>query len=142
MKSKQIYDNPKTFVLIFETGDEVVAGLQRFADEQRLNAATLQAIGAFEKCTVGYFDWQKKDYQKIPINEQVEVLSLLGNFSLKGEKRQVHAHLVVGTSQGVARGGHLLEAIVRPTLEVVVTESPAHLRRRWNEQAHLALIEV
>ncbi len=133
----------KTYVLIFDTGDEVMAGLLAFAREQRLAGSRFSAIGAFREATLGYFDWQKKDYQKIPIREQVEVLSLVGDIALdeKGEPK-VHAHVVLGKADGSAHGGHLLSAIVRPTLEVLLTEAPKHLQRRHDPESSLALIRL
>ena len=93
--------------------------------------------------TLGYFDWDAKDYKHIPLREQVEVLSLIGDVALdeKGEPK-VHAHVVVGRSDGTARGGHLLEAHVRPTLEVILTESPKHLRKQYDPESRLALIRL
>ena len=143
MKSKLINDGgEKTFVIVFDPGDEVVAGLLDFAKEHRL-AASLTAIGAFERVTLGFFESERKDYKRIPINEQVEVMSLVGNISLEenGEPK-VHAHVVVGKSDGTAHGGHLLEAHVRPTLEVILVESPAPLRRKMNAEVGLALIDL
>ena len=85
----------------------------------------------------------RKEYEKIPIEEQVEVLSLVGDIASKGDgEPQVHAHVVLGRSDGMTRGGHLLEAYVRPTLEVVLVESPEHLRREWDEEVGLALIRL
>jgi predicted DNA-binding protein with PD1-like motif len=144
MKSKLIQEQGgKTYVLIFDTGDEVMAGLLAFAREQRLAGSRFSAIGAFREATLGYFDWQKKDYQKIPVREQVEVLSLVGDIALgeKGEPK-VHAHVVVGKADGSAHGGHLLSALVRPTLEVMLTEAPKHLQRRHDPESGLALIRL
>jgi predicted DNA-binding protein with PD1-like motif len=133
----------KTYAVVFDTGDEAASGLLAFAREHRLAGSHFTAIGAFSDATLGYFDWQQKDYQKIPVREQVEVLSLVGDISLdeKGEPK-VHAHVVVGRRDGTALGGHLLEAHVRPTLEVVVVESPQHLQRRYDPQSKLALIRL
>ena len=132
----------RTFALIFENGDEVLAGLQKFAREAELTAAHFTAIGAFEKVTLGFFDFARKDYDRIPIAEQVEVLSLVGNVALDQEKPKVHTHVVVGKRDGTAHGGHLLEAHVRPTLEVMLVELPEHLRRRHDAESGLALITV
>lgn len=131
----------KTHVLVFETGDEVSAGLLAYAQEHGLSAARFSAIGAFSEATLGYFDWRTKDYRRIPVAEQVEVLSLLGDVALdeKGQPK-VHAHVVVGLPDATTRGGHLLAARVRPTLEVVLIESPAQLRRRHDAESGLALI--
>lgn len=133
----------KTFAVVFEAGEEVVAGLLRFAADQKLSAAHLTAIGAFERVILGFFELAKKDYKKIRIEEQVELLSLVGNIARDDQgKPKLHAHVVVGKSDGSAHGGHLLEASVRPTLEVVVVESSRHLRRRTRDDLGLALLDL
>lgn len=145
MKAKQLSEagGEKTSVLVFSTGDEVMKTLLDYAREKRLAGCRFTAIGAFENAVLGYFDWQKKDYKKIPVREQVEVLSLVGDLAEKENgEQQVHAHVVLGTSEGKALGGHLLEAHVRPTLELILTESPVHLRRRYDSASGLALIHV
>ena len=144
MKSKLIHDgDEKSFALVFETGEEVITGLLAFASEHKLKASHLTAIGAFERVTLGFFELELKDYKKIPINEQVEVMSLIGNLTLdeRGEPK-VHAHVVVGRRDGTAHGGHLLEAYVRPTLEVFLVESPKPLRRKMNAEVGLPLIDL
>src|SRR5947208_381657 len=115
--------------------------LTAFAKAQKLGAAHFTAIGAFSDVTLGYFDRAKRDYKKIPLHEQVEVLSLLGDIALDKGEPKVHAHVVVGRADGEARGGHLLEAHVWPTLEVVLVESPRHLRKRHDHETGLALID-
>ncbi len=144
MKAKLLHkqSGQKTFALVFDTGDEVVAGLLAFAKEKRLSASHFTAIGAFSDVTLGYFDWEKKDYQKLPVREQVEVLSLIGDVALNKSQPKVHAHVVVGKSDGTAHGGHLMEAHVRPTLEVIIVESPAHLQRKTDKETGLALISL
>ena len=144
MKSTLIQDGPeKTFAVVFDTGEEVVAGLLHFAKEQMLSGAHLTAIGAFERVTLGFFDLAKKAYTRIPIDQQVELMSLVGNIAQGDDgKPRLHAHVVVGKSDGSAHGGHLLEASVRPTLEVVIVESSRHLRRRSRDDMGLALLDV
>ena len=144
MKSKLIHDaeGEKTFAVIFESGDEAMSGLVEFAQAHSLGASHFTAIGAFRDVTVGYFDWESKKYRKIPVSEQVEVLSLIGDVALKDGQPKVHAHIVVGRSDGSTRGGHLIEGHVRPTLEVILTESPEHLRKEIDQESGLALIRI
>ena len=143
MKTKLLQEQgQKTYVLVFDTGDEVIAGLLDFARTHDLGGSHFTAIGAFSSLVVGYFDWGKKDYKKIPLDEQVEVLSLVGDITLDEGRPKVHAHVVVGKSDGTAHGGHLLEAHVRPTLEVILVESPQHLRRQPDKASGLALIRL
>jgi len=143
MRSKVLNDVPeRTIALVLERGDEVVSNLQRFATEHQLTASRLTAIGAFESATLGYFDWERKAYDRIPIDEQVEVLSLVGDIALDGSQPKVHAHVVLGRRDGSTVGGHLIEARVRPTLEVVIVDSPDYLRREFDPASGIALIRV
>lgn len=145
MKSKLLHesDGQKTYALIFETGDEVMSNLESFAKKNRLGGSRFTAIGAFRDATLGYFNWEKKDYKRIPVAEQVEVVSLVGDIA-EGENGEpkLHAHVVLGKSDGTALGGHLLEAHVRPTLEVMLVELPRHLRRLHDRETGLALIRL
>jgi predicted DNA-binding protein with PD1-like motif len=143
MKAKVLNEGPeRTIALIFEPGDEVVSILERFAREHGLTASRFSAIGALQGAVLGYFDWERKDYERIPVQEQVEVLSLNGDIALDGAVPKVHAHAVLGRRDGSTVGGHVLEATVRPTLEVLLIESPGYLRKTCNREVGLALIDV
>jgi predicted DNA-binding protein with PD1-like motif len=143
MRAKVLNENgERTYAVIFDSGDEVISGLTRFAEDENLTATRFTAIGAFCDVVLGYFDWDKKDYDRIPIREQVEVVSLIGDVALDGTHPKVHAHVVLGLRDGSARGGHLLEAHVRPTLEVIMTESPSYLKRECDPESGLALIRI
>lgn len=131
-----------TYAVIFDPGDEALAGLTQFASEQGLSAAHFTGIGAFQDVTLGFFDLERKEYLEIPITEQVEVLSLVGDITWHEGKPLVHAHVVVGKRDGTAHGGHLLAGHVQPTLEVIVEESPAHLRRVVDRETGLPLIQL
>lgn len=143
MKSKMLEGfAEKTFAIIFDKGDEVASGLLGFAKEHSVKAARFTAVGAFSDAMLGYFNWETKEYEKIPVHEQVEVLALVGDVALKGNEPQVHAHVVVGKRDGTAHGGHLLHAHVRPTLEVVLVESSRALERHMDPESGLALIRI
>jgi uncharacterized protein len=132
----------RTFALVFDTGDDVMTGLQAFARRERLQAASFTAIGAFDRVVLGYFRLETRDYDRIPLDEQVEVLALTGNVAHSDEGPKVHAHVVVGRADASAAGGHLLEARVRPTLEVTLVESPAHLCRTVDPSTGLPLLDL
>ena len=139
MKAKLLQEG--MYVLVFDKGEEAMRGLLAFAREHGLTAARITAIGAFSDVKLGYFDPERSDYDEIRLQEQVEVLSLLGDIALEGTEPKVHAHVVVGRSDGTTRGGHLLEGHVWPTLEVVLDSSAAHLRKRSDPETGLALID-
>ena len=143
MRSKVLNENgERTFALIFETGEEAIRRLTEFANEYNIGAARFTAIGAFSEVVLGYFDWEKKDYLHMPFMEQMEVLSLVGDIAREGNESKVHAHVVLGRRNASTCGGHLLQARVRPTLEVMLTESPQHLQRVHDSESGLALIDI
>jgi uncharacterized protein len=144
VRTKLLSDHAeRVWALIFDTGDEVVTGLLRFAKDYRPRSAHFTAIGAFREATVAYFDWRTKAYQDIPVNEQVEVLMLAGDIAWQDDGEPVvHAHTVLGQSDGSTCGGHLKKAHVRPTLEVILEEYPRHLERKPDAETGLALIRV
>jgi predicted DNA-binding protein with PD1-like motif len=141
MRHKQIADQPKTFALIFDTGEEIVDVLRRFAIEKNLSGSSFKAIGALSEVVLGWFNWETKKYQvAAKFEEQVELLSLIGDIGIKDGKPQVHAHVVVGRSDGTAHGGHLLMGVVRPTCELILTESPEQMQKQIDPESGVALI--
>ena len=133
----------KARVVILDSGEEAFTTLTKFANDAGITAASLTAIGAFERATVGWFDFEKKTYQKIEIAEQCEVLSAIGDIAVGDDgKASLHVHVVLGLADGTTRGGHLLEGKVRPTLEVIVADTPAHLRRKKKPDLGIALIDI
>ena len=143
MKSKQIDQFPKTFILVFKTGDELAKGLLEFAEQEKLSAASFKAVGALSSVRLAWFSWESKQYEpSVTLDEQVELLSLIGDVAVKGEKPVVHAHAVIGRKDGTAHGGHLLEAHIRPTCEVVLAESPIHLQKQVDPESGLAVTRL
>jgi predicted DNA-binding protein with PD1-like motif len=144
MQSRLVTASPAhVHVIILDSGEEAFAALTEFANEEKLSAASLTAIGAFERATIGWFDLVSRNYRKIEINEQCEVLSAIGDVAVGDDgKASLHVHVVLGLSDGSTRGGHFLSGIVGPTLEVVLTEAPSRLRRRKRPDLGIALVDL
>jgi predicted DNA-binding protein with PD1-like motif len=143
MKSKVVEDaDVVTYVVVCDPGDEAVSALMQFARSEQLEAAQITAVGAFEHATVGWFDRAARDYRRIQVNEQCELLSLIGDVAAGQDGPVVHVHAVLGLSDGTTRGGHLLEGRVFPTLEAIVTETPARLRKVMRPDIGIALIDL
>jgi uncharacterized protein len=143
MKTRLLHENSgqRTFAVVLETGDEAIGCLQSFINQKKISAAQISAIGAFSDAVLGYFDWKQKDYHRNSIAEQLEVACLLGDVALSPEgKPALHVHAVLGRRDGTALAGHLLSGHVRPTLEVLLTESPAHLQKVHDPETGLTLI--
>ncbi|RVH76124.1 DUF296 domain-containing protein [Sinorhizobium meliloti] len=133
----------RTFILVLEEGDEAFSAISAFAAQADIAGASVTAIGAFSSATVGFFRIESRDYRKIPVAEQSEVLSAIGDIARDEAGRpSLHLHAVLGLEDGSTRGGHLLEGYVRPTLEVIIRESPTGLCRRKRPELGIALIEL
>ena len=131
----------KEYAVIFAKGDEAFSGLQEFAEKYQIQSAHFTAIGALNGATLAWFDPQRKMYRKIPILGQVEVVSMIGDIALYQGKPTVHTHMVVGLPDGTTKGGHVLEAHVSPTLEVMVTIDPIPMQKRFDPETDLTLID-
>jgi len=145
MKSQRIAAEGRgeTLIIVLDDGEEAFSALQEFARKESVSAASLTAIGAFSRATVGWFDFASKSYKEIAVDEQCEVLSAIGDVAVGDDgKASLHVHVVLGLSDGSTRGGHLLKGTVHPTLEVVLTETPAKLRRRKRSDLGIALIDA
>lgn len=138
MDSRRVDD--RTFIVVLATGEDVIESLSRFARDQGVATARLTGIGALEGATMGFYDRPRKDYERYSIDGAVELLSLTGNITtFEGEPR-IHVHAVVSDRDGSARGGHLFDARVGPTLELFVVTLPTELQREMDDEVGLPLI--
>lgn len=145
MRTKLLHEveGQRTFAAVLETGEEIMSRLLDFARQEELSAAQITGIGAFKQAVISYFDWDSKKYLEIPVDEQVEVASLIGDIGVDDhDQPALHIHLVLGRRDGGALAGHLVRGEVRPTLELVITESPSHLRRGKDRESGLNLIQL
>jgi predicted DNA-binding protein with PD1-like motif len=131
----------KQYAVIFYQGDEAFSGLLEFAEKYHVTSAHFTAIGALNRATLGWFDPQRKMYKKIPINGQHEVIAMSGDIALYRGNPVVHTHMVVGGPDGTTRAGHVLDAYVSPTLEVMVTVDPVAMHKRLDPATDLTLID-
>jgi predicted DNA-binding protein with PD1-like motif/uncharacterized protein YjbJ (UPF0337 family) len=144
MKSKSFKEGSgRAFVLILDQGEEAFKAITDFANRERIDGASITAIGAFSEAEIGWFDLAAKKYKPVKVSEQCEVLSLIGDLA-KGDDGQasLHLHAVLGLQDGCCRGGHFLSGKVRPTLEVTIMETAIHLRRRKRADLGIALIDL
>jgi uncharacterized protein len=131
----------KQYAVIFYQGDEAFSGLLEFAEKYHVTSAHFTAIGALNRATLGWFDPQRKMYKNIFINGQHEVIGMSGDIALYQGKPVVHTHMIVGSPDGTTRAGHVLDAIVSPTLEVMVTVDPIAMKKRLDPETDLTLID-
>jgi predicted DNA-binding protein with PD1-like motif len=134
-------DGRRTWLLVFDTDDEVVSACAEFAARERLEGALVTGAGAMMQVALGCYDYSRGDYRRTHVDGQVEVCSLTGNVALYDGRPRLHAHVVVSSFDGMTRGGQLLEGFVRPNLELTVVETPP-LRRRRDAETGLPLLDL
>ncbi|MDW5325154.1 PPC domain-containing DNA-binding protein [Plantactinospora sp. KLBMP9567] len=133
-------DGRRVVVIAMEPGEEAVAGVNEVARRRGIRAAQVTAVGGFAGAEVGYFDRAARDYLRIPVPEQVEVLSLVGDIAELHGEPALHVHAVLGRRDGGTVGGHLLRGEVWPTLEVMVSEVAAGLAKRVDPETGVAML--
>jgi uncharacterized protein len=131
----------RTFVVALEMGEEVVSSITAFAQQLSLASSSVTGIGGFQRVRLGFFDYERSGFRENLIDEQVELLSLVGNIADEEGTPHLHAHVVLGRYDATTRGGHLVEAVVRPTMELVIVEYPEHLQRRHDKKTGLVLLK-
>jgi predicted DNA-binding protein with PD1-like motif len=132
----------RVLVVVCDKGEEAVAAVGAALSEQGLVAGRVSAVGGFAGAEVGWFDRNAGDYRRIPVTEQVEVLSLLGDVAQQDGRPALHVHAVLGRADGSTVGGHLLRGQVWPTLEVIISEVVPELAKRVDPETGLALISA
>jgi predicted DNA-binding protein with PD1-like motif len=146
----------RKFVLVLDAGEEALAAIKAFAKEQDLEGSSVSGIGAFENCSFGHFNPATKEFTRNDISVQSEVLALTGNIAGSSEPDDddddgdageaddgphLHIHCVVGLRDATTRGGHLIQGIVRPTMELIIEESPVHMNRGMDRASGLVLLQ-
>jgi len=131
----------KTYVIILSRGDDVLSGLTQFAEENHVSCAHFTGIGAVSSARLGCYDRDKQMYHIIPVKGQAETISFIGNVAIFNGKPVVHIHMAVSQSDGTVHGGHLFQAYVWPTLEIVMTVEPTPLYKKKEPDTGFALID-
>jgi uncharacterized protein len=135
-------DGPtKTYAIIFAPGDEILSGLQEFAAKYNVQSAHFTAIGDAKSVKFGWYDKSKKMFKVTALNSYAEITSLVGDIALINGKPSVHAHIALATEDGMVHGGHLLEAFIEPTLEVMMTVEPVPLNKKPDPQLGINVID-
>jgi predicted DNA-binding protein with PD1-like motif len=152
VKSKLIAESEagRRYVLVLERGDELMAEVKAFAEQERLRASDFTAIGAVSSAKLAAFDVETREYVDIPDPGQVELVSLNGRITLPQDadpsdppaERQLHVHCVLSYEDGTTLAGHVFELVIRPTCEVFITESAENVARREDPDSGLPVISL
>jgi predicted DNA-binding protein with PD1-like motif len=126
-----------------EPGEDVLETIEAVAAEHGVKSGHVSMIGAISGAKLGYFHLEANEYRNFTINEDVEVVSCMGNISILNGKPMVHAHMIVSDEAGKCYGGHLMKGCkVSVTIELVIIETETDLTRARDERTGLNLLNI
>jgi uncharacterized protein len=122
-------------------GDDLLAALEGLAQEHGITLGEVTAIGAVSQARIGYYNQAERQYYFLDLARPLEILSLIGNISVKDGKPMVHAHVTLGDNEGRAFGGHLAPGTLVFACEFAILEhqSATTLVRQMDEPTGLFL---
>ena len=142
-----------TIVARLDRGEEILAQVKEIALKEEIKLASVQALGAMNKFTVGVFKTDEKEYasriesvrnfeKEYLANEfcgSFEIVSLTGTVNTMNDEFYCHLHMSAGNDKGEVFGGHLNQAVVSATCEMVITVIDGAVDRYYDEQIGLNL---
>lgn len=137
---RKISGDGKRFLLRFDPGEEVIAGLQAWCTVEGIGAASMSGIGACREVVLSYFDRASKSYHDQKIVAELEICSLAGNVALREGVPFVHAHGTFASRDFGVRGGHVKAVVVSATCEVALDRFFGSVRRVDDAATGLALL--
>lgn len=133
----RIFNNK--YVIRFDRGEEIVSELTKLCEKEGIKLGTVSAIGAVDRLTIGLFNCSIKQYYKESLDDDFEIASLTGNISTMQGETYLHLHITVTDGEFNARGGHLSEAWVSGTCEMIVDAIDGELDREFSHEIGLNL---
>lgn len=130
------------FTVVLDRGEEVMNSLTQFSRDQGIFAATVTGIGALDNVEVGYFHVHQSKYEMHALHGEYELLSLIGNITLKDNAPLLHAHVVLSGPDLGCIGGHLFSGRVAVTAELQLTPLGSSLHRELDPETGLWLIST
>jgi predicted DNA-binding protein with PD1-like motif len=138
---KIILQDNNHFVLRFDKGEEIFAGLSDFALKNNVSAATFTGLGTCSMVEIGYFNPFLKEYRKKPYRENYEIVSLTGNLALLEGKPAIHAHGSFSATDFTMLGGHVFKIETLATCEIHLIKLDGKMERKNNPDYNLNLLD-
>ena len=129
-----------TYIVRMDPGEEILTQLKAFAEQEGVKLASVTALGAVKDFTVGVFDANAKVYRSNRFQGVYEIVSLVGTINTMNDAFYCHLHMCAADQEGHAFGGHLSEAVISATCELVVTCLPGRTDRVFSDEVGLNLI--
>lgn len=129
------------YVLVLDKGDEVIASIQKLADDENIDSGFVSGIGAADKVEIAIYNTATKEYSSKMLDMNMEICSLNGNITNLDGKKFAHLHGVFSDSELKCYGGHVKSALISVTCEITIAPF-SEMKRKKNEEIGLNLIDL
>jgi len=132
----------ESYLLRIEPNEELFKSLLDFAYKKKIKSAFFYGLGACKSCVIGRYNAKNKNYDWRKFNQEMEILSLVGNLTWKNRELYLHIHCTLADKNLKSIGGHLKELIVFPTCEILLTSFTKKVNRFYDNFTNLYLIDA
>ena len=129
-----------SWVIVLRRNEKVIESLKKFVGKNDIKSGYFNAVGAVSSVVLAHYNLEKKKYTTKSINKPLEIVSLMGNIAMKGTEKIIHGHIVVGTDKMELYGGHLKEATVAATCEIILNEFKETIEKHYDEDTGINLM--
>jgi uncharacterized protein len=129
-------------VVRLESGERVAETLLRLLRAEEIGYAVISGLGAVRQVLLSYWNAETRQYESHELEEQLEVVSLTGNVTLRDTDPFLHLHVALARQDLSVLGGHFNDAVAHPTLEIWLQPESEPVHRVPDEASGLALMEL
>lgn len=130
------------FLIRLEKGELIVSTLTQFCIDKSIKSGVISGIGGVVWAELAFYDLEQRAYEYEKYDEPLEITNLSGNISMVGDKSFLHIHATMSDSNFHAYGGHLKEAEVGATCEIMIRQFSKPITRAHNEEVGLKILDI
>ncbi|MBS4980456.1 MAG: DNA-binding protein [Lachnospiraceae bacterium] len=130
-----------TIVARMDKGEDILEQVKAIAQKEQITLASVQALGAVDRFTVGVFKTEEKEYLANEFTGSFEIVSLTGTINTMNDEFYCHLHMSAGNEKGEVFGGHLNRAVISATCEMVINVIDGKVDRYRDEEIGLNLFQ-
>jgi len=129
------------YVLRLDKGDEIITSLLHLCQKEDISLGTVTGLGAVDHVLAGIYNLKEKSYHQNEFKGEKEIVSLTGSITRKDGDVYLHIHIAVSGEDGSVVGGHLNEARISATSEIIISKFVGKVERKYDCVIGLNLLD-
>ena len=130
-----------SYVIRLNKGEEVVSSLKELCKKENIRLGEITGLGASDLVEIGVFNVNTKEYKTKTFEGMFEITSLVGNVTTKDDEVYLHIHINFGDEEGFVKGGHLVQARISATSEIILRIVEGYVGRKLSDEVGLNLFD-